>query len=71
MPINNQNVIDYIKSESCNFHKIKESFDLLYETIVPIDNCSKVQMTDRFGSTIVINLEDYIHNEIMDYCANR
>ena len=71
VPINNQSVIDYIKTESCNFHKIKESFDLLYETIVPIDNCTKIQMTDRFGSTIVVNLEDYIHNEIMDYCANR
>ena len=71
VPINNQSVIDYIKTESCSFHKIKESFDLLYETIVPIDNCTKIQMTDRFGSTIVVNLEDYIHNEIMDYCANR
>jgi hypothetical protein len=71
VPINNQSVIDYIKSESCNFYKIKESFDVLYETITPIDNCSKVQLVDKAGSTIIINLEDYIHNEIMNYCSNR
>lgn len=71
IPINNQSVIDYIKSESCNFYKIKESFDVLYETITPIDNFTKVQLVDKAGSTIIINLEDYIHNEIMDYCSRR
>lgn len=71
VPINNKSVIDYIKAESCNFYKIKESFDVLYETITPIDNCSKVQLVDKFGSTIIVNLEDYIHNEIMDYCSKR
>ena len=69
IPINNKNVIDYIKNESCNFYKIKESFDLLYETITPIDNYTKVQLVDKAGSTIIVNLEEYIHNEIMHYCS--
>ena len=69
IPITNQSVIDYIKEESCNFKTIKESFDLLYDDIKLLNN-SQVQLTDRAGGIYVINLENYIHNEIMDAVIN-
>lgn len=68
IPITNQSVIDYIKSESCNIKQIKESFDLLYDDIKLINGKSQVQLTDRAGSIYVINLENYIHNEIIGAC---
>ena len=66
IPITNQSVLDYIKTESCTFKQIKESFDLLYDDIKLINGKSQVQLTDRAGGIFVINLENYIHNEIME-----
>lgn len=68
IPITNQSVIDYIKEESLNFKQIRESFDLLYDNIKLINNNRQVQLTDRVGSVFVVNLETYIHNEIMESC---
>lgn len=68
IPITNQSVIDYIQEESLNIKQIKESFDLLYDDIKLVKNKSQVQLTDRAGSIFVVNLENYIHNEIMDAC---
>lgn len=70
IPITNKSVINYIQSESANFKVIKESFDLLYDNIELINNGSKVQLTDRAGSIYVVNLENYIHDEIMSACLN-
>lgn len=66
IPITNQSVIDYIKTESCTFKQIKESFDLLYDDIKLVNGKSQVQLTDRAGGIYMINLENYIHNEIME-----
>ena len=66
IPITNQSVLDYIKTESCTFKQIKESFDLLYDDIKLINGKSQVQLTDKAGGIFVINLENYIHNEIME-----
>lgn len=66
IPITNQSVLDYIKTESCTFKQIKESFDLLYDDIKLINGRSQVQLTDKAGGIFVINLENYIHNEIME-----
>ena len=66
IPITNQSVLDYIKTESCTFKQIKESFDLLYDDIKLINGRSQVQLTDKSGGIFVINLENYIHNEIME-----
>ena len=65
IPITNQSVIDYIKEESCNIKQIRESFDLLYDDIKLINNKSQVQLTDRAGGVFIVNLENYIHNEII------
>ena len=70
IPITNQSVIDYIKEESCNIKQIRESFDLLYDDIKLINNKSQVQLTDRAGSVFIVNLENYIHNEIIGACIS-
>lgn len=70
IPITNKSVINYIQSESANFKAIKESFDLLYDNIELINNGSKIQLTDRAGSIYIVNLENYIHDEIMSACLN-
>ena len=48
---------------------IKESFDMLYESIKVIPEFNKVAMKDKMGNTFMINLEGYIQNEIMDYAS--
>lgn len=68
IPITNESVLNYIKTESCNFKQIKESFDLLYDDIKLINGKSQVQLTDRAGGIFVVNLENYIHNEIIGAC---
>lgn len=68
IPITNDSVINYIKSQSLNFKAIKESFDLMYDDIKLVNGGSQVQLTDKAGSLFVVNLEQYIHNEIMEEC---
>ena len=70
-PITNQQVIDYIKTESANVNSVLNSFDTLYESIDLVNNNRTVQMVASNGDTFMINLESYIRNEIMDYCTNR
>lgn len=68
IPITNDEVINYINSQSLNIKQIRESFDLLYDDIKLVKNKSQVQLTDKAGGIFVVNLESYIHNEIMDAC---
>lgn len=68
IPITNQSVLSYIKSESANFKTIKESYDLLYDDIELINRGTQVKLTDRAGGIFVVNLESYIHDEIMNEC---
>ena len=68
IPITNDSVINYIKSESANFKSIKESYDLLYDNIELINRGTQVKLTDRAGGIFVVNLESYIHDEIMNEC---
>lgn len=68
-PIVNQQVIDYIQQESCNFKTIKEQFDVFYDSIELVNEGSQVQLTDKNNGRVYrVLVEDYIHNEIMDYC---
>lgn len=71
IPITNESVISYIKAESANFKLIKESYDLLYDDIKLINRGTQVQLTDRAGGIFVVNLENYIHDEIMNDCLKR
>lgn len=70
-PITNQSVINYIKTESANIKTVMESFDLLYSSIVPVNEGRDVQMCDKDGNVLVIRLENYIQNEIRNFCYNR
>ena len=70
-PITNQNVIDYLQRESANFHIFKESFDTLYDDIKLINNKTQVQLTDKAGDILYVNLENYVHNGLMNYFYNK
>lgn len=71
IPVTNESVINYIKSESKNFKTIKESFDLLYDDIELINRGTQVKLTDRAGGIFVMNLENYIHDDIMNHCCSK
>lgn len=68
IPITNEKVINYIKSESSNIKTMMESFDTLYNSISLVENGRYVQLIDESGNVFMINLERYIQNEVMNYC---
>lgn len=69
IPLMNQQVMNYIKSESANINTILKSFDTLYESATLVDNGSRVRLMTHQGDILMINLESYIQNEIMDFCS--
>lgn len=69
VPITNESVINYIKSESANLKYMRESFDFMYNKIDVSKNGSTVTLTADDGNIFVVNLETYIHNDIMNYCS--
>ena len=70
IPVVNQQVVDYIKTESTNVKSILNTFDTLYETAIICNGGKNVQLQTADGDKIVINLEQYIQDEIMNYCYN-
>ena len=71
VPVVNQQVIDYIQQESCNFKQICNEFEVFYDDISLIENGTKVQLSNsKTGNVFIVSLESYIHNEIMDYCSS-
>ena len=71
IPITNQGVIDLLKHESNNIKSIREMFDFAYTDMYLNSEGTKVTLKDKDGLTSVINLEQYIHNELMDYCEQQ
>lgn len=69
--IDSESVIKYVMSESADLKFIRECFDFIYTDIKVTNNGSKVMLTNEDGSTIVIPLSSYIHNEIMNYAVKR
>lgn len=70
-PITNQSVIDYIKTESCNFKTICNEFEVLYDDIRLVDE-NKVQLSNSStGNIFVVQLEQYIQDELMNYCNSK
>lgn len=67
--ITNKNVMNYIRSESCNIKYMRECFDFMYKEITVNEAASTVTLTDNSGNIFVVNLETHIHNEIMNYCS--
>lgn len=69
IPVTNEAVLNYIRSESSNIKYMRESFDFMYNDITVNEKSSTVTLTDKSGNVFVINLEDHIHHEIMNYCS--
>ena len=67
IPITNEKVINYLKTESANLKFIRECFDFVYSNIVVNESGTKVLLTTNDGNTIAVNMERYIHNNLMDY----
>lgn len=67
IPITNDKVIDFIKSSSKNLKFVQECFDFAYDRVEVDRNKSNVVLTTKEGDIMVVNLENYIHNELMNY----
>lgn len=67
IPINNDDVIRYIQSESANLKFIRECFDFAYNRISVNEAGTKVILNTNDGDTLVVNIESYIHDELMKY----
>ena len=70
IPIVNQQVVDYIKQESANVKSILSTFDTLYESAIIVNGGKQVQLQLNGGNKILVNLEQYIEDEILNYCMN-
>lgn len=67
IPVTNQSVINYIQSQSSNVKFVRECFDFAYDSVNINEGGSTVTLTTKEGDILVINLERYIHNELMEY----
>lgn len=70
IPIRNDDVISYIRSESKNLKYVENFFDFAYDNVDVNRESGVVTLTCNDGNLLIINLESYIHNEIMDYCSS-
>lgn len=71
IPVTNSDVEDYIRHESTNLKYLEETFDFAYDNISYNKSKGCVNLTRKSdGNMIVVNLENYIHNEIMSYASN-
>ena len=70
IPIVNKQVVDYIKEESANLQSVLNTFDTLYESAIICNGGKNVQLNTRDGNKILVNLEQYIQDEILNYCYN-
>ena len=66
-PIMKEDVVRFIKSESSNLKFVRECFDFAYNDITVSENGAKVILTANDGEVLVINLESYVFNQLLDY----
>ena len=71
IPIMTKDVIECIKQESYNFKQISESFNTIFNDISLIDNGRNAQLIDNSGKVIIMPVENYIRDEIMNYCSSK
>lgn len=67
IPITNEQVLRFIQTESANLKFVRECFDFAYSGIKVNESGSKVLLTTNDGDTLVVNIESYIHDELMKY----
>ena len=70
-PIRNEQILNFLQEQSGNLKFIKECFDFVYKDIVVNEKGTKVFLTTNEGSTLVVPMESYVHNELMNYAAKR
>lgn len=68
-PIMNQKVCDFIKEESANVKFIVDTFETLYESAIIVDQGKRVALTTTDGKKVIVNLEQYVQDAIMDWCC--
>lgn len=69
IPITNDKIINFLKEESSNLKFVRECFDFVYNDIHVNEAGTKVMLTTKDGDTICVNMESYIHNELMNYAS--
>ena len=69
VPVTNDKIINYLQSESGNLKFVRENFDFMYSGIKVNEAGTKVLLTTNEGDTLVVNMENYIHNELMNYAS--
>ena len=67
VPLCNDDVIKFIQNESSNLKFVRECFDFVYDSITINENGTKVLLTTNLGDTLAINIENYVHKELMNY----
>ena len=70
-PILPDDVKKFIIAESANMKLIKESFDVFFDTIALDEDGSHVIMNTKDGDVLIINLEQYVNNEIINFATKR
>lgn len=70
-PIRNEQVLNFLQEQSGNLKFIKECFDFVYKDIVVNEKGTKVFLTTNEGDTLVVPMESYVHNELMNYASKK
>lgn len=69
IPVTNDKLINFLQVQSSNLKFVKECFDFVYSGIQVNEAGTKVLLTTKVGETMVVNMESYVHNEIMNYAS--
>lgn len=67
IPITNDSVMSYLKTESANIKSLISQIDFMYESAQLVGN-RQVQLVAKTGDIFVVNLEHHIANEIQNFC---
>lgn len=67
IPITNESILYYIKTESANINSLLSQIDFMYESTKLIKP-NQVQLVAKTGDIFIVNLENHISNEIQNYC---
>jgi hypothetical protein len=70
-PIKNEQILNFLQEQSGNLKFIRECFDFVYKDIVVNEKGTKVFLTTNEGDTLVVPMESYVHNELMNYASKK
>ena len=70
-PIKNEQILNFLQEQSGHLKFIKECFDFVYKDIVVNEKGTKVFLTTNEGDTLVVPMESYVHNELMNYASKK